>query len=50
MIVEAIFSMMVDVTFKKQIKLQFRVCARLFPHFEPKKHFLKKVRCKIAFG
>ena len=25
MIVEAIFSMMVDVTFKKQIKLQFRV-------------------------
>ena len=24
--------------------------ARLFPHFEPKKRFLKKVRCKIAFG
>ena len=23
--------------------------ARLFPHFEPKKRFLKKVRCKIAF-
>ena len=24
--------------------------ARLFPHFEPKKRFLKKVRPKIAFG
>ena len=26
------------------------VSARLFPHFEPKKRFLKKVRCIIAFG
>ena len=26
------------------------VSARLFPHFEPKKRFLKKVRPKIAFG
>ena len=27
-----------------------RLSARLFPHFEPKKRFLKKVRPKIAFG
>ena len=31
-------------------KRRGHVSARLFPHFEPKKRFLKKAKPKYAFG
>ena len=35
---------------RKPLSTSNPLSARLFPHFEPKKRFLKKVRCKITFG